>query len=105
MHGNAVLSLVFSYYDLPKILKPEAFQHFRDVHITRGAATIQKSELIACMAAKFAGKCRSRKLWNLLQRNGDLTAEAFRPIVEVLLTHYVSRAPFLSVVSLLVRHP
>jgi hypothetical protein len=80
---DAILGLVFNYYDLPKILKPEYCGNFGRTITGNSPTVVVKSELIELLCKKFAGKCRARSLWNLLLTNGSaLTPSDLIPVLD-----------------------
>jgi hypothetical protein len=86
MYINEVITLIFRYYDLPKFLKATSFQAFGR-SITNNHASILKSDLLRFVTEKFGGKCRARRLWNVLQSNGAIGPTDLLPLIEVNLLH------------------
>jgi hypothetical protein len=82
-HIGAITSLIFNYYDLPKVLKAEAFLSFGEL-ITGSSPTVLKGALLEFTGRAFAGRCRVRSLWNLLQRNNKpIVPDDLLPVLEV----------------------
>jgi hypothetical protein len=81
-HIEPIVGLIFDYFDLPKIMKPEYCGNFMRT-ITGNSPTIVKSALMGLTSVRFAGKCRARSLWNLLSTNGStLVPSDLIPLLE-----------------------
>jgi hypothetical protein len=77
-----IIPFIFNYYDLPNILKPEYCGDFRRA-IIGDNPEMEKISLFRFTSARFAGKCRARSLFNLLQPNGSvLVPSDLMPVLE-----------------------
>ena len=83
-HIGAITSLIFNYYDLPAVLKDEAFVSTFGQLITGASPSFLKSALLEFTSEAFAGRCRVRSLWNLLRGNSLLIVPRdLLPLLEV----------------------
>ena len=87
-----ILPFIFNYYDLPNILMPEYFGDFRRA-IIGDNTSVTKNELFQFTSERFAGKCRARSLFNLLQTNGSsLVPSDLIPVLESVVASFTDLA-------------